>query len=92
MSIYYHYQSLNLPTNSAEQWSADLQPSGICLKIYTGQTIPIVGCATVQARYEKRQVAGVAQVVTGDGPNLLGRGLASKTGGGPGLYSCNGVR
>ena len=56
----------------------DLQPSGICLKTYTGQTIPIMGCATVQARYEKRQVAVVAQVVTGDGPNLLGRDWLQK--------------
>ena len=56
----------------------DLQPSGICLKTYTGQTIPIMGCATVQARYEKRQVAVVAQVVTGDGPNLLGRDWRQK--------------
>ncbi len=49
----------------------DLQPSRVRLKTYTGQEIPILGCATL----DKNQVSVVVQVVTGDGPNLLGRDL-----------------
>ena len=53
-----------------------LQPSPVKVKLesYTGDTIPVVGCTTVQARYSNcKQVPVVVQVVSGDGPNLLGR-------------------
>ena len=51
-----------------------LQPSPVKLKSYTGDTIPVLGCTTVQARYSNcKQVPVVVQVVGGDGPNLLGR-------------------
>lgn len=52
-----------------------LQPSSVKLKSYTGDAIPVLGSASLQARYcnGKQQVAVVAQVVEGDGPNLLGR-------------------
>ena len=51
-----------------------LQPSPVKLKSYTGDTIPVLGCTTVQARYSNcKQVPVVVQVVSGDGPNLLGR-------------------
>ncbi len=56
-----------------QQWSQiDLQPSGVRLKTYTGQAIPILGCATLQVRYGSQLVEAVVQVVTGEGPNLLG--------------------
>ena len=51
-----------------------LQPSPVKLKSYTGDTIPVLGCTTLQARYSNcKQVPVVVQVVSGDGPNLLGR-------------------
>lgn len=51
-----------------------LQPSLVKLKSYTGDTIPVLGSTTLQARYSNgKQVTLVAQVVNGDGPNLLGR-------------------
>ncbi len=33
----------------------DLRPSKVRLKTYTGHAIPIVGCARLQARYDKQQ-------------------------------------
>ncbi len=56
----------------------DLRPSKVRLKTYTGHAIPIVGCATLQARYDKQQSDVVIQLVTGDGPNLLGRDMLQK--------------
>ena len=52
-----------------------LQPSLVKLRTYTGQDIPILGSATLQARYGKHLGDVVVQVVAGDGPNLLGRDL-----------------
>ena len=51
-----------------------LQPSSVKLKSYTGDAIPVIGSVTRQARYCSGNVVSVlAQVVDGDGPNLLGR-------------------
>ena len=62
-----------------EKSGATLEPSDLKLRTYTGQTIPIIGCAALQARYDTRQLIDVvAQVVTGDGPNLLGRDWLQK--------------
>lgn len=52
---------------------APLQPSSVKLKSYTGDAIPVLGTAALQARYNTQQVDVVVQVVSGDGPNLLGR-------------------
>ena len=44
------------------------------LKSYTGDAIPALGSTPLQARYSNgKQVSVVAQVVGGDGPNLLGQ-------------------
>ena len=53
----------------------DLQPARVRLKTYTGESIPVLGCATLQARYDKHQSDVCVHVVSGDGPNLLGRDL-----------------
>ena len=51
-----------------------LQPSSTELKSYTGDAIPVLGSTPLQARYcSGKQVSVVAQVVGGDGPNLLVR-------------------
>lgn len=59
---------------------APLQPSQVKLKSYTGQVIPVLGSASLQARYGTQQVAVVVQVVEGDRPNLLGRNWLKKQG------------
>ena len=71
-----HSTYLNICSQS--QAVPALQPSLVKLKTYTGESIPIIGCASVQARYGTQVVDVHVQVVEGDGPNLLGRDLLQK--------------
>ena len=76
VSVISHSTYLNICSQS--QAVPALQPSLVKLKTYTGELIPIVGCASLQARYGTQVVDVHVQVVEGDGPNLLGRDLLQK--------------
>ena len=76
VSVISHSTYLNICSQS--QAVPALQPSLVKLKTYTGESIPIVGCASLQARYGTQVVDVHVQVVEGDGPNLLGRDLLQK--------------
>ena len=65
-STYLHIQT--------QRHAISLQPSRVKLNTYTGQDIPILGSTSLQARYSHK-IDVVIQVVTGNGPNLLGRDL-----------------
>ncbi len=73
---HYGNQPSDIPTHPA----ANLRPSKVRLKTYTGHAIPIEGCATlrIQARHDKQQSDVVIQMVTEDGPNLLGKDMLQK--------------
>jgi len=68
-----------------------LQPSEVKLKSYTGQDIPVLGSASVEARYDTCVANVLMQVVDGDGPNLLGRDLLHKLGVNLGSFQLNAV-
>ncbi len=53
--------------------SCNLVPSGKLLRSYTGHPIPVLGTMPVEARYEGKGLVLPVYVVSGCGPNLLGR-------------------
>ena len=55
-----------------------LSPSTIHLKTYTGQPICVLGTVSVKAKYMGKVADVSIQVVTGDGPNLMGRDMLSQ--------------
>ena len=59
----------------AEQGSRPCQlvPSGKLLKSYSGHAIPVLGTMQVEARYRDKGLVLPVYIVTGGGPNLLGR-------------------
>ena len=50
------------------------------LRTYTGQSIPVLGTATIKIRYEKQVAELSILVVEGEGPNLMGRNWISQFG------------
>ena len=57
-----------------------LQPSTCKLKTYTGQAIAVLGAAPLTMRYKRKQVCLSVHVVSGTGPNLLGKDLITTLG------------
>ena len=57
-----------------------LQPATSTLKTYTGQDIAVVGVAQLTMRYNTNQVCLTVHVISGTGPNLLGRDLITTLG------------
>ena len=53
--------------------SCNLVPSGKLLRSYTGHPIPVLGTMPVEARYGGKGLGLPVYVVSGCGPNLLGR-------------------
>ncbi len=67
--------SINESTFSDLQKSAppSLQPSARKLRIYTGQSIEVLGVTQLQVRYKTQDARVAVHVVKGNGPNLMGR-------------------
>ena len=55
-----------------------LQDSEVSLKIYTGDSIPVLGSALVQVEHGGEQIPLLVHVVPGSGPNLMGRDWLGK--------------
>ena len=45
----------------------------VVLRTYTGQKIPVVGCCTVAVKHNNQTAQLPLLIVSGQGPNLLGR-------------------
>ena len=60
-----------------ESQTYQLLPSGKLLRSYTGHTIPVLGTVQVEARYGNKVLVLPVYIVTGGGPNLLGRDWVS---------------
>ena len=69
-ATYQHIQSQN--------GTFPLQPAQVNLKTYTGETLSLLGSIPLQVRYGNQQVDLVGHVVSGEGPNLLGRDWLQK--------------
>jgi len=57
-----------------------LEPATSKLKTYTGQDIAVLGVAPLTIRYKSKQLCLPVHVVSGTGPNLLGRDLITPLG------------
>ena len=57
-----------------------LNSPGVQLRTYTGQTIRVLGTAEVEVKFMGKVSEASIQVVSGDGPNLMGRDWLSKLG------------
>ena len=56
-----------------ESHTCQLLPSGKLLRSYTGHSIPVLGTMEVEARYGNKMLVLPVYIVSGGGPNLLGR-------------------
>jgi len=53
--------------------NAQLKKSGVLLKTYSGERIPVVGDVDIRVQYEQQTHKLALTVVAGEGPSLLGR-------------------
>ena len=58
---------------SLQSDSPPLQPAKANLRTYTGHCIEVLGIAQIKARYGDKELCVSVHVVTGGGPNLVGR-------------------
>ena len=57
-----------------------LEPANSKLKTYTGEDITVLGVVQLMVRYNSKQLSLSVHVVSGSGPNLLGRDLITTLG------------
>ena len=59
--------------NSVLKDTRSIEPTGICLRTYMGQELPVLGTTTVNVRYASQTTSLPLVVVKGDGTSLFGR-------------------
>ena len=57
-----------------QNWpEVQVSPTGITLRSYSGESIPVLGCVDVNVKYGSQEANLPLVVVKGEGPSLLGR-------------------
>ncbi len=60
--------------------TVSLAPSSARLQTYTCELLPVVGSTQLSARYENTEASLSVQVVSGEGPDLMGRDWLNRLG------------